>query len=248
MSDHIKNFTKLFEANCYRFDRGLIFSDFVAMLAAAISNAVDKRQFDEREAEYMRIIGKYSKEEADRFAQMYALLVAQLEKGHDDVLGKIFMDLNLGGNGQFFTPYHMSKMMAEVTLQDCGKVIEDKGFISVSDPCVGGGALVIAASDVMIDKGFNPQRQLHVTAVDLDIRAVHMAYIQLSLLGIPAVVVHGNTLTQEEYSRWYTPFHILHGWNSRLAAKHEKESVPELFAEAIASPDVIQFELFEVAI
>lgn len=69
-----------------------------------------------------------------------------------------------------------------------------------------------------------------------------------SLLGIPAVVVHGNTLTQEEYSRWYTPFHILHGWNSRLAAKHEKESVPELFAEAIASPDVIQFELFEVAI
>lgn len=244
MSDHIKDFIKLFQANCYRFDRGQIFSDFAAMSAAAISNAVDKRHFDEREAEYMRIIGKYSKDEADRFTEMYALLVMQLEKGHDDVLGRIFMELNLGGQGQVFTPYHMCKMMAEITLQDCDEVIKRKGFISASDPCVGGGALVIALSDVMKDKGYNPQRQLHVTAVDLDARAVHMAYIQFSLLGIPAVVIHGNTLTQEEYSRWYTPFHILHGWNSRLMAKPEKESLPELFAEAITSPDVIQFELF----
>jgi hypothetical protein len=32
-----------------------------------------------------------------------------------------------------------------------------------------------------------------------------MAYIQLSLYGIPAMVIHGNTLTMEEWDRWYTP-------------------------------------------
>ena len=32
-----------------------------------------------------------------------------------------------------------------------------------------------------------------------------MAYIQLSLYGIPAVVIHGNTLTMETWSHWYTP-------------------------------------------
>jgi hypothetical protein len=43
------------------------------------------------------------------------------------------------------------------------------------------------------------------------IRAVHMAYIQLSLLHVPAVVVHGNTLSLEEWGYWYTPAHILDG-------------------------------------
>lgn len=33
-----------------------------------------------------------------------------------------------------------------------------------------------------------------------------MAYIQLCLYQIPAVVIHCNTLTMEEWSRWYTPY------------------------------------------
>lgn len=43
-------------------------------------------------------------------------------------------------------------------------------------------------------------------AQDIDIRCVWMAYIQLSLYGIPAMVIHGNTLTMEEWDRWYTPY------------------------------------------
>jgi len=47
---------------------------------------------------------------------------------------------------------------------------------------------------------------------DLDIHCVLMAYIQLSLYGIPAVVLHGNTITTEEFDRWYTPIYILDRW------------------------------------
>ena len=32
-----------------------------------------------------------------------------------------------------------------------------------------------------------------------------MAYIQLALYNIPAVIIHGNTLTVEEWSHWFTP-------------------------------------------
>jgi len=32
-----------------------------------------------------------------------------------------------------------------------------------------------------------------------------MAYIQLSLYGNPAVIIHGNALTVEEWSHWFTP-------------------------------------------
>ena len=39
-----------------------------------------------------------------------------------------------------------------------------------------------------------------------------MTYIQLSMLGIPAVVRHQDTLTQETMSTWYTPNYILDLW------------------------------------
>ena len=65
------------------------------------------------------------------------------------------------------------------------------------------------------EKGYNPQKQLLVIAQDLDIKAVHMSYIQLSLLGIPAVVYHMNTLSLEAYSEWKTPFWIINNGDRR---------------------------------
>jgi len=43
-----------------------------------------------------------------------------------------------------------------------------------------------------------------------------MAYVQLSLLGIPAVVVHGNALSLDVWGVWYTPAHVLVGWGELL--------------------------------
>jgi hypothetical protein len=43
-----------------------------------------------------------------------------------------------------------------------------------------------------------------------------MAYLQLSLLHIPAVVILGNTLALEEREHWFTPAHILGGWSRKL--------------------------------
>jgi hypothetical protein len=76
--------------------------------------------------------------------------------------------------------------------------------------------MVIVLAEEMEDAGVNYQHHLHVTAIDIDPKCVHMAYVQFSLLHIPAIIIHGNALSEEVYGYWYTPAHILDGWKWRL--------------------------------
>ena len=90
--------------------------------------------------------------------------------------------------------------------------------------------MVLAAAGQLMSSGINCFEQLVALAVDIEIRAVHMAYIQLSLYGIPAVVIHGNTITCQEYNRWYTPMYI-HGnwvWKAPLGFTHGRHPDDEV--------------------
>ena len=123
-----------------------------------------------------------------------------------DFLGDIFQELELASkwHGQFFTPYPVCKMIASMTMHDL-KLFESDKVVTISEPACGGGAMLIAACDHLLENGINYQRQLKITAMDVDLTACHMAYIQLSLLGCNAVIVHGNTLSLEEFSFFETP-------------------------------------------
>ena len=203
-----------------------VFRDFVAMSAIAISNAVDKSAYEEREADYLAMVARYSREELDELSRGLACIVMGLEDGPDDFLGALYMSLELGDawKGQFFTPYQVSYLMAAMTVGDgTQQEIDRKGYVSVSDPAIGGGAMVIAAAHVLQDKQINYQQAMHATGVDVDIVAVHMAYIQLSLLHIPAVIQHGNSLSMEVWSTWKTPAHVLGLWDVKLK-RHVQEN------------------------
>ena len=228
--DHRKNLIKLIERSSYRHAKWDVFSDFCELAAISISNAVDKPPFTDREARYFHILKRYNKEEVDRFPQMLAELVLALEDAVAagtgaagvglDVLGTAFHDLELHNRfkGQYFTPYPICQMMAKMSLgtkDDLDRMIAERGFISAAEPACGSGAMVLALAMAMKDGDVNPQQCLHVTATDLDGRCCHMAYIQLSLLHIPAIVQHGNSLSMEEFGRWKTPAHILGGWDFR---------------------------------
>lgn len=56
--------------------------------------------------------------------------------------------------------------------------------------------MIIAAAKTLKKKGINPQTVLKIVAQDLDWKAVYMCYVQLSLLGLDAVVVQGDTLAE----------------------------------------------------
>jgi hypothetical protein len=196
-----------------------VWQDFLLMSATAISNAVDWQHRDEREADYMAAVKRYSRDEATLIAQAMACLVDALDTAEPtDVLGETFMALELASkwHGQFFTPYHLCKAMAIMNMDGIQSAVEAKGFVTVNEPACGGGAMVIAVANAMREAGMNPQQQLHVVAQDLDIKGVHMCYLQLALLHIPASVIHGNTLTMEERSHWYTPAHIIDMWDTKL--------------------------------
>lgn len=228
---HKKTMIKYFNELARKHSLWNVFTDFCEMSALAIANSVDWAQYDRREKRYMEIVKKYTKEEANKIASILAELTLALQEEPTDVLGEIFMELELGNKwkGQFFTPMSVSKMMADITIADLPEeAVKEYGYFTVSEPAVGGGANIIALALAMKDKGLNYQKQMLVTATDVDIRAVHMAFIQFSLLGIPAVVIHGNTLTVEEWEHWKTPFYVIHGWESRYREDNKKKKVLRL--------------------
>ena len=222
MKQHEKNLVHAIEKFLQRHAKWQVFTDWVQMMALAISNAVDWRQYKEREASYLEIVKKYNKEELDKLCEMMGMLVLALEEevaggGPGDVLGPVFHSLELHNkwHGQFFTPKTVCDMMARISIDRDDKGIREQGYVSVCEPCAGAGAMVLAFAKAMKECGHNYCENMVATCVDIDPKCVHMTYVQLALCGIPAVVIHGHTLTVEEWSRWYTPAYILGGWIRR---------------------------------
>ncbi len=172
-----------------------VFRDFVELTAISMRNSIDVNDRDIREERYATIVARYDADELQRFAEVTALLTLELERSFSDVLGELYMSLNLGNErlGQFFTPYAVSRLSAAISIGDMTAALAARDFIRMQEPSCGSGGMIIATAEALRDQGVNYQRSLHVTAIDLDETAVHMAYIQCTLLFIPALIVHGNT-------------------------------------------------------
>ena len=193
-----------------------VFNDFTALTFFSVAQPFYMSTNIEQRYKY--IISQYTKEQAEEFSKLLALLVLGLEEKHQDFLGQVFSELNLGNSnkGQFFTPYHVSKMMAEINFVDLEKEVDTKGFITLSEPCCGSGGMIIAYAETMKEKGYNYQHQLYVEAVDIDDICFKMTYIQLSLLGIPAKVIRGDSLAMRYFEVYYTPFYFLSNFEYKL--------------------------------
>lgn len=206
-----------------------VFEDWLKVCAISISNSVDWNHREEREQQYLETINKYTPDEQKILVETFSELVVALEREHTksgptDLLGKVFHSLELHNkyHGQFFTPFHICEFMGHVALGDGGEAgnavsgaLSQKGYVSVCEPCVGSGGMVLGFASAMYREKLNYCEQMVAYCCDIDIKCVYMAYLQLSLYGIPAVIIHGNSLTLEEWSQWYTPVYMLRGWPLR---------------------------------
>ncbi len=248
---HQAELVRLIKQFAYGHQPSTVFADYVEMAAVALSNSVDKQQFDSREKRYLEIAGKYSPDELQLFARMFAELTLSFEHrlGVDDnlppdtlpqpgnltdVLGETYMMMGIGNDraGQFFTPYTISRLMAGLLIGDGSAAIERDGFMRMQEPACGAGGMVIATADALLSVGQNYQQTLHATCIDIDARCVHMTYLQLSLMHIPAMIVHGNALTGEIWGIWYTPAHIIGGWRSKLRLRRQVDAMREMLSVA----------------
>lgn len=212
-----KDFSDTFTKLTARHSRHHVWSDFVTMSACAISNACDTRFYKKREEMYLESVKRYTREEANMFAELLGFVVMALEQNPEqDFLGEIFHRLNLHNewHGQFFTPYHIGSFMAAVNIEPTKVELEQKDVITVNDCCCGAGCLLIAVANEARKVGIDVQNRMVFVAQDIDFIAAMMCYIQLSLLGLKAVVKVGNSLSDpftdedlETAAVWYTPMY-----------------------------------------
>jgi len=225
-----------------------VFQDFCAMSAIALYNHSVSFS-DDREAEYMRIVSRYDKTEANTLARLLSITVLALEAGPRDFLGEVFMELDLGNywKGQFFTPFPLCKMMAMMLAGDLEPFRQGR-LCRVSEPACGAGAMILALAEHMEQEGV-PLSRLRVHATDVDSTAAHMAYIQFSLLGIPALVTIGNTLTLEVSDSMPTPAWVAFASSDPVEASGiEAEGIPEEAPEGLpVDLDFGQLDLFSLA-
>lgn len=164
---------------------------------------------------------------------MLAYLTMALEQNPEqDFLGKIYIDLGLQDNGrmQHFTPYSICELMADITLDNIVSQVQEKGFITINDPCCGAGATLIAgihsARKKLEKENLNFQNHILIAAQDIDEIVALMCYIQLSLLGVVAYIKVGNTLTDPMASDdttencWFTPMYFSYTWHVRRLIQH----------------------------
>lgn len=229
-----KNIIRLMEGLSGRYSLWEIWQDFIIMSAISISNVFGGPQKESREKMYQDRAGKYSKKEMAVFSQMLAEVVLDMERNPDqDYLGELFMSLDLGNEwkGQFFTPYSVCRAMAAITYhKDLEANIAEKGWVSVSDPACGAGALLIAFANECRRPGHDVNYQTSVlfVAQDIDFLAGCMCYIQLSLMGCPGYVVIDDSLLMPSTSLdarglipkdgpnvWYTPMYFRNEWHWR---------------------------------
>jgi hypothetical protein len=205
-----------------RYSVNQILRDFVELSALAISNSVDRAQFDARETQYMATIKRYETGEAKLFAEMLGQLILALEQTEEDVFVPLIAKLEVPLNsrwGQVMTPWAISSMMARMTLGSRTEIEEKiarEGFITMSEPACGVGNMAIACAFALREEGFNFQQVSHFTIQDIDPFMSQCAYVQCSLFGMPAIVTTGDSLRMTETARWFTPMHVTGGWNARL--------------------------------
>lgn len=209
-----------------------VWRDFIFLSATAISNQVDKRPgvWRKRENEYLSAIKRYNKDEQFEFPALLAYVTKSLrDNPAQDFLGRMFMTLELSNHwkGQFFTPYHVSELMAEISIGDnLEERIKQSAYISVNDPACGAGSLIIAFANVCTKHGVNYRQSVLFAGQDIDETAALMCYIQMSLLGCAGYVALGNSLTEPVkgtpinpvYKRenlWFTPGYLSQPWVSR---------------------------------
>jgi hypothetical protein len=208
-ADLRKQFIKAFDRLAHHRERHDVLADFLELAVCAIRKRTlpPGPAADAIEAQYMAVVKRNKPEDVRAMPELLGITTLAVQEGGCDFLGQVVVELELRSDhmGQFFTPYDVSRMMAEMVFDTVDEIIAEQGFVTVLEPACGAGGMIIAAADVIERKGFDIGRQLYVDGTDLSPMCFRMSYLQASLRGIPATIRRGNTLSLEMFDHAMTP-------------------------------------------
>lgn len=119
--------------------------------------------------------------------------VAIYSEGFNDVLGDVFMEhISHGHHGQFFTPIHISDLMAVAS--GCEALRRGQ---SVYDPCCGSGRMLLSA--VKASTKSDVSNRPFCYGSDIDLNCVKMTAVNLLMNTIPGEVAWMDALTLEHW-------------------------------------------------
>jgi type I restriction-modification system DNA methylase subunit len=198
-----------------------LFDDFCLMASASFHNmlysqkkcplsAAYREMHDILEQEFKDTWQKYKTDAREKFTEMRAyLLISLAETPFADNLGYLYEYLKLGDKslGQIFTPMQVCELMAEMLIEPMERKYAANKLVRISDPCCGSGRMIIAMGNVLRhDRGIvDYQRKTYVELWDIDHICARMAYLNMTLLAIPARVILGDSLTRKINRTYDTP-------------------------------------------
>ena len=203
---------------------GEVFKTFTTMAACAVSAG-------RREEEYLKAIEGYEREDLHVLCETFALLVKEMERHpYRDLLGPLYAEVGAKGDrdfrGEFYTPWPVCDFMAAISFGNVQDFADEtrEHPVEVLEPAAGSGGMVLSFAQHLFHRNI-PLSRAHFTLWDVAKVACDMAYANLSLWGVPATVVWGNSLSQEVYGTWRT-VHRIHEPDIVSAtgqAKNERE-------------------------
>jgi hypothetical protein len=161
-----------------------VFRGFVHLAACAVSGS-------QREPEYLEEAKRWKPEQLQSFSHALATLVDEMEdRPYADLVGRFYQEEAQSkgardGGGEFYTPACISKLLAQLTV---GDPPADRPM-----------------AEVLKERGISVSR-MRATCIDVSRVACDMCFLNLSLWGIPAQIVHGNSLSLEVWGSWRTFF------------------------------------------
>lgn len=186
-----------------------VFSDFCEMGYCALAKKASPftEQQDALEAQYMEVVGRYrDKDDVRKMPELLGIALGEIGKGGCDFLGMVAGEIGALDSrlGQFFTPYEVSRLMAEINLSGVDQMIDEQGFITLQEPAAGAGGMLMAVADVIEGKGHNLETTVWIEAVELSRSTFHMCYLQCAARGLAGKIVCGNSISLEVFTGVYT--------------------------------------------
>lgn len=203
-------------------DNYTVIRDFFELSAISIRNIFDHgNEHANLEKRYTEIAQGYKKEYLEGFATALGMLGKKIQDAVNgnapfaDWAGELYMESGTsnGKAGQFFTPYSVSQCMARINFPKDdvrAKLGDDPNRVfTIYEPTCGAGGIIVASIEALNEAGVNYSWNVFVDCGDIDPRCVHMTYVTLSLLGVPAVVRLGDALMMEYRQTWFTPAYLM---------------------------------------
>ena len=145
-----------------------------------------------QEEKYMKTVRQMDKRSVTVTSQIVGILMKVLCYDYCiwDYLGEVYMQIASMSKskalGQFFTPFHICEMMARVQLGDIKNLVskaqKENRRVSIMEPCVGSGAMLLACKKVIIEEtGLSGLDHFEFFGQDIDPVCVKMCRIQMTL-------------------------------------------------------------------